>query len=210
MKRNFHSRNILIPTVIEKTPGGERYFDIYSRLLEERIIFIGEQIDFHLANLVVAQILYLEHKNPKRDINIYINSVGGIVDAGFAIYDAMCYVAPDIVTIGVGLAGSMGAFLLAGGTKGKRYILPNARVMIHQPMGGAKGQATDVEIVARELVKDKQKLVEYLVQFTGKQKAHVSKDVERDYWMNAKEAQKYGLVDNVMSYKKKTWKPIYA
>lgn len=201
---------MLIPTVIERTPGGERYFDIYSRLLEERIIFIGDQIDFHLANLVVAQILYLDHKNPKRDINIYIDSVGGIIDAGFAIYDAMCYVSSDISTIGVGLAGSMGAFLLAGGTKGKRYVLPNTRVMIHQPMGGAKGQATDVEIVARELVKDKKKLVDYLVQFTKQPKATIEKDVERDHWFNAKESLKYGLVDHIMGYKKKTWKPVFA
>ena len=204
------STNLLIPTVIERTPGGERYFDIYSRLLEERIIFIGDQIDFHMANLIVAQILFLEHKNPKRDISIYINSVGGIIDAGFAIYDAMCHVSPDIVTIGVGLAGSMGAFLLSGGTKGKRYVLPNTRIMIHQPMGGAKGQASDIEIVARELVKDKDKLVEYLVQFTGQPKSKVEADVERDHWLNAKEAVKYGLVDKVMSYKKKTWKPVYV
>lgn len=208
--RYSRSKNLLIPTVIERTPGGERYFDIYSRLLEERIIFIGDQIDFHLANLVVAQILFLEHKNPKRDISIYINSVGGIIDAGFAIYDAMCHVSPDIVTIGVGLAGSMGAFLLSGGSKGKRYILPNTRVMIHQPMGGAKGQATDVEIVARELVKDKEKLVGYLSEFTGQPKSKVSEDVERDHWLNAREAVKYGLVDKIMDYKKKTWKPVFV
>jgi len=209
MKRKQNT-NLLIPTVIERTPGGERYFDIYSRLLEERILFIGDAIDFHMANLVVAQILYLEHKNPKRDISIYVNSVGGIIDAGFAIYDAMCHVSPDIVTIGVGLAGSMGAFLLAGGTKGKRYVLPNTRVMIHQPMGGAKGQASDVEIAAQELIKDKVKLVSYLVEFTSQAKSKIEADVERDHWLNAKEAVKYGLVDKVMDYKKKTWKPVYV
>jgi ATP-dependent Clp protease protease subunit len=208
MKDSYFSKNLLIPTVIEKSPGGERYFDIYSRLLEERIIFIGEEIDFHLANLVVAQILFLEHKNPKRDISIYIDSVGGIIDAGFAIYDAMCYVKPDIVTIGVGLAGSMAAFLLAGGTKGKRLILPNARVLIHQPLGGSKGQATDVEIAARELVKERKRLAQYLVQFTGQPEKKVLADIDRDYWMSAKEALKYGIVDQTMKYQKATWRPV--
>ena len=201
-------KDIIIPTVIEKVAGSERYFDIYSRLLEERIIFIGQEIDFHLANIVVAQILFLEHKNPNRDINIYINSVGGLISAGFAIYDAMQYVKPDITTIGIGLAGSMGAFLLAGGTKGKRYALPNTRVMIHQPIGGSEGQATDVEIAAKELVMRKEQLTEYFAQFTGQAKTKVEADIDRNYWMSSKEAEKYGLVDEVMKYKKKSWKPI--
>lgn len=199
---------MIVPTVIEKKGGKERYFDIFSRLLEERIVFIGQQIDFNLANLIVAQILFLEHKNPNRDIYVYINSVGGIIPAGFAIYDAMHYVKPDVATVGMGLAGSMGAFLLAGGTKGKRFVLPNTKVMIHQPLGGSEGQATDVEIAAKELVKSKDQLVDYFVQFTRQTKSKISADIDRDYWMNAKEAVKYGLADEVMKYKKKSWKPV--
>lgn len=208
MAKKNQTKNTIVPTVIEKKGGKERYFDIFSRLLEERIVFIGQQIDFNLANVVVAQILFLEHQNPKRDINIYINSVGGAVPAGFAIYDAMQYVKPDVSTIGMGLAGSMGAFLLAGGTKGKRFLLPNAKVMIHQPMGGSEGQAADVEIAAKELVKSREQLVEYFVQFTGQKKDKISNDIDRDFWMNAEEAVDYGVADKIMDYKKKAWKPV--
>lgn len=200
---------MLIPTVIEKIPGGERYYDIYSRLLEERIIFIGEAIDDHISNLVCAQLLYLEHRNPKKDIVIYIHSPGGRIESGMQILDAMNYVACDIVTVGLGSVASMGAVLLAGGTKGKRFVLPNSWVMIHQPAGGIKGVASDIQIAAKQIGRYKEILIEYLSQFTGQPKAKITKDIERDFWMNAKEAVEYGLADEIMRYQKKTWKPIY-
>lgn len=190
---------ILVPTVLEKTQFGERAYDIYSRLLKDRIIFIGTPIDDHVANLVMAQLLFLESEDPKKDIQIYINSPGGSVSAGLAIYDTMRYVKPDVSTTVMGMAASMGAFLLAGGTKGKRYALPNSRVMIHQVMGGAEGQATDIEITAREILRIKQLLNEHLAKNTGQPVEKVSQDTERDYWLSADDAKTYGLIDEVIS-----------
>ncbi len=189
---------ILVPTVLEKTQFGERAYDIYSRLLKDRIIFIGTQIDDHVANLVMAQLLFLDAEDPKKDIQLYINSPGGSVSAGLAIYDTMQYVQADVSTICMGMAASMGAFLLAGGKKGKRFALPNSRVMIHQVMGGAEGQATDIEITAREILRIKQLLNEHLAQFTGQKLDKVSQDTERDYWLDAKQAKEYGLIDDVI------------
>ncbi len=189
---------ILVPTVLEKTQFGERAYDIYSRLLKDRIIFIGSPIDDHVANLVMAQLLFLESEDPKKDIQVYINSPGGSVSAGLAIYDTMRYVKPDVSTTVMGMAASMGAFLLAGGTKGKRYALPNSRVMIHQVMGGAEGQATDIEITAREILRIKQLLNEHLAKNTGQPLEKVSQDTERDYWLSAADAKTYGLIDEVI------------
>lgn len=189
---------ILVPTVLEKTQFGERAYDIYSRLLKDRIIFIGSPIDDHVANLVMAQLLFLESEDPKKDIQVYINSPGGSVSAGLAIYDTMRYVKPDVSTTVMGMAASMGAFLLAGGTKGKRFALPNSRVMIHQVMGGAEGQATDIEITAREILRIKQLLNEHLSKNTGQPIEKVSQDTERDYWLSAEDAKKYGLIDAVI------------
>lgn len=189
---------ILVPTVLEKTQFGERAYDIYSRLLKDRIIFIGTPIDDHVANLVMAQLLFLESEDPKRDIQLYINSPGGSVSAGLAIYDTMNYVKPDVSTICMGMAASMGAFLLAGGAKGKRYALPNSRVMIHQVMGGVQGQATDIEITAREILKLKQLLNEELAKNTGQKVEKVAQDTERDYWMDSTAAKEYGLIDTVI------------
>lgn len=189
---------ILVPTVLEKTQFGERAYDIYSRLLKDRIIFIGTPIDDHVANLVMAQLLFLESEDPKRDIQLYINSPGGSVSAGLAIYDTMNYVKPDVSTICMGMAASMGAFLLAGGAKGKRYALPNSRVMIHQVMGGVQGQATDIEITAREILKLKQLLNEELAKNTGQKVDKVAQDTERDYWMDSTAAKEYGLIDTVI------------
>lgn len=191
---------ILIPTVLEKTQFGERSYDIYSRLLKDRIIFIGTPIDDHVANLVMAQLLFLESEDPKKDIQLYINSPGGSVSAGLAIYDTMQYVKPDVSTTCMGMAASMGAFLLAGGTKGKRFALPNSRIMIHQVMGGVEGQATDIEITAREILKLKQLLNEELAKNTGQKMEKVSADTERDYWMGSKDAKEYGLIDDVISH----------
>jgi len=189
---------ILVPTVLEKTQFGERAYDIYSRLLKDRIIFIGTQIDDHVANLVMAQLLFLDAEDPKKDIQLYINSPGGSVSAGLAIYDTMNYVKPDVSTICMGMAASMGAFLLAGGTKGKRFALPNSRVMIHQVMGGAEGQATDIEITAREILRIKQLLNEHLSKNTGQPYEKIANDTERDYWLGAAEAKEYGLIDAVI------------
>ncbi len=188
----------LIPIVIEQTPRGERAYDIYSRLLKDRIILLGTPIDDHIANLVVAQLLFLESEDPDKDIYMYINSPGGVVTAGLAIYDTMNYIKPDVVTICMGQAASMGAFLLSAGAKGKRYSLPNARIMIHQPLGGFQGQATDIEIHAKEILRLKRMLNEYLAKHTGQSIEKIEADTERDYFMSAEEAKEYGLIDKVI------------
>ena len=188
---------MLIPYVVDQTSTGERSYDIYSRLLEDRIIFLSGEIDDAMANTIVAQLIYLEGKNPDKDISIYINSPGGSVTAGMAIYDTMQYIKCDVSTICVGLAASMAAFLLAAGTKGKRYCLPNSEVMIHQPLGGAKGQATDILISARHIEKTKNKMIDMLSDMTGTAREKVATDVERDYFMDSKEAKEYGIVDKV-------------
>ena len=192
----------LVPYVIEQTSRGERNYDIYSRLLKERIIFLGEEVNETTASLVVAQLLFLESEDPNKDIHLYINSPGGMVTAGLAIYDTMQYIKCDVETICMGLAASMGAFLLAGGTKGKRMALPNAEIMIHQPSGGAKGQATEIEIVANMILKTKKKLNETLAANTGQPYEVVARDTERDYYMSAEEAKAYGLIDSIIEYKK--------
>lgn len=189
----------LIPYVIEQTSRGERSYDIYSRLLKDRIIFIGEEINEHIASLVVAQLLFLDAEDSEKDINLYINSPGGSVTAGMAIYDTMNYIKADVSTICVGMAASMGALLLSAGAKGKRYALPNAEVMIHQPLGGASGQATDVMIHADWLKRTKDKLNRILSENTGKKLSIIEKDTERDNFMSAEEAVKYGLIDEVIS-----------
>ncbi len=191
--------NALVPIVIEQTAKGERSFDIYSRLLKERVIFLTGQVEDHMANLIVAQLLFLESENPEKDIYIYINSPGGSVTAGLSIYDTMRYIKPDIATVCVGQAASMGAFLLSGGTKGKRYCLPNARVMIHQPLGGFQGQATDFEIHAREILYIKEKLNRLMAEHSGKSYEQVCKDTERDNFLSAEQALEYGLVDSILT-----------
>ncbi len=188
----------LVPTVIEKTHNGERAFDIYSRLLNERVIFLGEDVNEHTANLVVAQLLHLAYEDPKKDIKLYINSPGGSVYDGLAIYDTIQYIQPDVQTIGIGLQASMGAFLLSSGTKGKRVALPNSRIMIHQPSSGTHGKVTDQEITLRESIYLKQRLNEILAQNTGQKISKIEKDADRDYWMSAKEAKQYGLIDEVI------------
>ena len=196
--------NALVPIVIEQTAKGERSFDIYSRLLKDRIIFLTGQVEDHMANLIVAQLLFLESENPEKDIYIYINSPGGSVTAGLSIYDTMRYIKPDISTICVGQAASMGAFLLSGGTKGKRYCLPNARVMIHQPLGGFQGQATDFEIHAREILSIKEKLNRLMAEHSGKSYEQVCKDTERDNFLSAQQALEYGLVDAILTNREST------
>ena len=191
----------LVPYVVEQTSRGERNYDIYSRLLKDRIIFLGEEVNETTASVVVAQLLFLESEDPDKDIHIYINSPGGSVTAGMAIYDTMRYIKPDVSTICVGLAASMGAFLLAAGTKGKRYALPNAEIMIHQPLGGAKGQASDVKIHAEFLLKTRDKLNKILSENTGKPLEQIEKDTDRDNFMLASEAMEYGLIDKVMERK---------
>lgn len=190
--------NYLVPTVIEKTHDGERAFDIYSRLLNERIIFLGEDVNEHTANIVVAQLLHLAYDDSKKDIKLYINSPGGSVYDGLAIYDTMQYIAPDVVTIGIGLQASMGAFLLSSGAKGKRFALPNSRIMIHQPSSGTQGKVSDQEITLRESLFLKQRLNEILAKNTGQKLSKIEKDADRDFWMSAKEAVEYGLVDQVI------------
>lgn len=192
----------LIPIVIEQTSRGERSYDIYSRLLKERIILLGTPIDDHVANLVVAQLLHLEGEDPEKDISIYINSPGGSIDAGLAIYDTMQYIKPDVCTICVGLAASMGSLLLASGAPGKRMILPNARVMIHQPIGGAQGQARDIEIQAKEILRLRDTLNQIYVHHTGQPLDRIARDVDRDFWMDAKAAKEYGIVDEVLEHRK--------
>ena len=188
----------LVPYVIEQTPQGERSYDIYSRLLKDRIIFIGEEITEHLASVVVAQLLFLEAEDPDKDICIYINSPGGSVSAGMAIYDTMKYIRPDISTIAIGMAASMGAFLLSAGTKGKRYALPNAEIMIHQPLGGTQGQAEDIKIHAEHILKTRAKLNSIIAENTGRSVEEVAKDTDRDNFMTAEEAAEYGLIDRVI------------
>ena len=194
-------KNDLVPYVVEQTSKGERSYDIFSRLLKDRIIFIGDEITDATASVVVAQLLFLESEDPDKDIHIYINSPGGSVTAGMAIYDTMRYIKPDVSTICVGMAASMGAFLLAAGTKGKRYALPNAEIMIHQPLGGAKGQASDVKIHAEFLLKTRDKLNKILSENTGKPLEQIEKDTDRDNFMIAEEAMAYGLIDKVMERK---------
>ncbi len=189
----------LVPYVIESTSRGERSYDIYSRLLKERIIFLGEEVTDVSASLVVAQLLFLESEDPSKDINLYINSPGGSVTAGMAIYDTMNYIKCDVSTVCIGMAASMGAFLLAGGAKGKRFALPNAEVMIHQPSGGARGQATEIQIVAENILKTKKKLNEILAANTGQSYETICRDTERDNYMSAEEAMAYGLVDRVIA-----------
>ena len=188
----------LVPTVVESTPRGERAFDIYSRLLKDRIVFIGTPIDDHVANLVIAQMLFLESEDPEKDINVYVNSPGGSVTAGLAIYDTMQYVKPSIATLCMGQAASMGAVLLAAGEKGKRSALPNSRVMIHQPLGGMRGQASDMEIQAKEILKMKTLLTGLLAKHAGQKPKKVQNDSDRDFFMSADEAKNYGLVDTVI------------
>ncbi|MGE5313019.1 MAG: ATP-dependent Clp protease proteolytic subunit [Acidobacteriota bacterium] len=191
-------KSYLVPTVVEKSYEGERAYDIYSRLLKERIVFLGEEVNEQTANIVVAQLLHLAYEDPKADISLYINSPGGSVYDGLAIYDTMQFIKPDVATYGIGLQASMGAFLLSSGAKGKRFLLPNARVMIHQPSSGTKGKVTDQEISLREAMRLKTLLAEITAKNTGQKLAKVKGDMERDYWMNAEEAVKYGLVDRVV------------
>jgi ATP-dependent Clp protease protease subunit len=199
---------MLVPIVIETTNRGERAYDIYSRLLKDRIIFLGAPIDDIFANLIIAQLLFLEAEDPEKDINLYINTPGGSVTAGLGIYDTMQYVKPPINTICLGQAASMGAFLLAAGTKGKRFALPNARVMIHQPMGGFQGQATEIDIHAREILKIRERLNEIMAKHTGQPLERISQDTERDYFMSAEEAKRYGLLDEVITRPPKLLKAI--
>ena len=189
----------LVPMVVEQTSRGERSYDIYSRLLKERIIFLGEEVNDVTASIIIAQLLFLESEDPGKDIQIYINSPGGSVSAGFAIYDTMKYIKCDISTICIGMAASMGAFLLAGGTKGKRFALPNSQIMIHQPSGGARGQATDIKIVAENILKIKERLNKILAENTGQPLDVIEIDTERDFYMSAEEAKKYGLIDGVIT-----------
>jgi ATP-dependent Clp protease protease subunit len=199
---------MLVPIVIETTNRGERAYDIYSRLLKDRIIFLGAPIDDIFANLIIAQLLFLEAEDPEKDINLYVNSPGGSVTAGLGIYDTMQYVKPPINTICLGQAASMGAFLLTAGTKGKRFALPNARVMIHQPMGGFSGQATEIDIHAREILKIRERLNEIMAKHTGQPLEKISQDTERDYFMSAEEAKRYGLIDEVITRPPKLLKAV--
>ena len=190
-------RNALVPYIVEQTSRGERSYDIYSRLLEDRIIFLSGEIDDAVANTVVAQLIYLEAKDPSKDISLYINSPGGSVSAGLAIYDTMNYVKCDVSTICIGMAASMGAFLLSSGTKGKRYALPNSEIMIHQPLGGAQGQASDIKIAAEHILRTKQRLNTILAKNSGKPLAQIEQDTDRDNYLSAQDAQEYGLIDKV-------------
>lgn len=193
----------LIPFVVEQTSRGERSYDIFSRLLKERIIILGSAIDDHVANLIVAQLLHLEGEDPNKDIDLYINSPGGHIDAGLAIYDTMQFIRSDVRTICIGMAASMGAVLLAAGAKGKRMALPNSRVMIHQPHGGAQGQAIDIEIQAREILRMRESLKKIIATHTGQPNEKVAKDFDRDFWMTAEQAREYGIVDEILVKRKK-------
>lgn len=193
----------LVPMVVEQTSKGERSYDIYSRLLKERVIFLTGQVEDHMANLVVAQMLFLESENPDKDIFLYINSPGGSVSAGMSIYDTMQFIKPNVSTVCMGMAASMGAFLLAGGEKGKRYALPNAKIMIHQPLGGYQGQASDIEIHANEIIKTKRKLNEILAEHTGQPYERLAADTDRDNFMTSDEAVEYGLIDGIFSKRTK-------
>ena len=194
---------MLIPTVIEKSQFGERAYDIYSRLLKERIIFLHDEVNHNTASLVVAQLLFLESEDPKKDITLYINSPGGSIQAGLAIVDTMNHIKPDVSTICTGMAASMGAIILSQGAKGKRFVLPNSEVMIHQPLSGIEGQASDIEITAKHILSLKEKLYQMLADATGKTKAQLEKDGDRDYWMSAEESKKYGIVDMILKPKPK-------
>jgi len=194
--------NNLVPMVVEKTERGERAFDIYSRLLKDRIIFLGTPVNDAVASSIVAQMLFLESEDPEKDINLYINSPGGVVSSGFAIYDTMQYVKCDVATTCVGMAASMGALLLAGGAAGKRNLLPNSRVMIHQPLGGVRGQASDIEIEAQEILRIKKLISEILAEHSGKSVDQVMEDTDRNNWLSAEEAKEYGLIDNIMKRNK--------
>lgn len=196
-KEHHMPHNTLVPMVIEKTVGGERAFDIYSRLLKERIIFVTGPIEDYMANLIVAQLLFLEAEDPKKDIFLYVNSPGGSVTAGLSIIDTMHHIKPDVATVCVGLAASMGSLILSQGAKGKRYILPNAEVMIHQPSGGAYGQATDIDITAKHILKTRDRLNQMLAKATGQKIAKIQQDVDRDFFMDADEAKTYGIVDKI-------------
>jgi len=202
-KRDAFIKDQLVPMVVEKSPYGERAFDIFSRLLKERIIFLGGPIEDHTANLIIAQLLFLESEDPKKDIQVYINSPGGSVTATLAMLDTMNYIKPDVATVCVGIAASGAAIMLAGGQKGKRFALPNAEVMIHQPWGGAQGQATDIEITAKHIVATRERLNKLLAKATGQALEKVEKDVERDYFMSAEEAKKYGIIDEIFLHKGK-------
>ncbi len=191
----------LVPMVIERTARGERSYDIYSRLLKERIIFLVGQIEDHMANLVVAQLLFLEAENPDKDINLYINSPGGVITSGMSIYDTMQFIKPDISTMCIGQAASMGAFLLNAGTAGKRFALPNSRVMIHQPLGGFQGQASDIDIHAKEVLKVKKRMNEIMAKHSGQDIEKIEKDTDRDNFLNAEEAKEYGLIDHVVDHR---------
>jgi ATP-dependent Clp protease protease subunit len=206
MNTSNHSQirnSVLVPTVIEKSHAGERAFDIYSRLLKDRVIFLGTAIDAHIGNLIIAQLLFLENEDPGKDITMYIQSPGGHVTAGLAIYDTMQYIKPDVSTVCIGMAASMGAVLLAGGAKGKRYCLPNAEIMIHQPLGGAQGQASDIEIQAEHIIKTKKRLNKMLADHTGQPLKVVEKDTDRDFYMSAEEGVKYGIVDRIIKHRPK-------
>lgn len=203
MSNDKEINNQLIPTVIEKSQYGERAYDIYSRLLKDNIIFLGGPINDHMANAVIAQMLFLESQDPDRDIKLYINSPGGSVTAGMAIYDTMQYVRPDVTTICIGMAASMGAFLLAAGKKGKRFALPNSEILLHQVMGGAEGQAVEIEIAARQIIKTKQKINKLIAKHSGQPLAKIEKDTDRDFWLSADEAKQYGIIDEVIEKPKK-------
>ena len=192
------SGQILIPTVIEKTSYGERAYDIYSRLLKDRVIFLGGPLNDTVANIIIAQLLFLEYEDPKKDIHLYLNTPGGMVSAGLAIYDTIQAIKPDVSTICVGTAASMGAFLLAAGKKGKRFALPNSEILLHQVMGGAEGQAVDIEITARHILKIKEKLNQILAKNTGQPLSKIEKDTDRDFWLTPEEAKEYGLIDEVI------------
>ncbi|MDP3295045.1 MAG: ATP-dependent Clp endopeptidase proteolytic subunit ClpP [Nevskia sp.] len=195
---DLRNRSQLVPMVVEQTARGERAYDIYSRLLKERVVFIVGPIDDYMANLVVAQLLFLESENPDKDIHLYINSPGGVITSGLSIYDTMKFIKPDVSTMCIGQAASMGAFLLSAGTKGKRFALPNSRMMIHQPSGGAQGQATDIEIQAREILYLREKLNRLMADHCGQTIEKVATDVERDYFMNSEQAKAYGLIDTII------------
>jgi len=199
----FNRKTMLIPTVIEKSQFGERAYDIYSRLLRERIIFLGGPIDDNVANIIIAQLLFLTSEDPKKDISLYINSPGGSVTAGLAIIDTMNHIKPKVSTVCVGIAASMGAVILSAGEKGMRFALPNAEVMIHQPLGGIEGQATDIEITAKHIIKTREKLNKMLSRNTGQTLAKIDKDVDRDFFMDAEDAKKYGLIDKILASKEK-------
>lgn len=198
-KINAPRANTFVPMVVESTGGGERAFDIYSRLLRERIIVLNSEVNEYTAGLIVAQLLYLESEDPERDITFYINSPGGVITAGMAIYDTMNYIKPDVATVCMGMAASMGSFLLSGGAKGKRYALPNAEIMIHQPLGGTQGQASDIEIQANHIMKLKEKLNKLLSEHTGQPLKKIAKDTDRDNWLTAEQALEYGLIDKIIT-----------